>query len=66
MIGAVENVPLTNASVTQVFRRFEDKKILFGVQAKDENAVYEYDMTTNTAQRKFKTTGRLSGLENLK
>lgn len=66
VIGVVENVPLTNASVTQVFRRFEDKKILFGVQAKDENAVYEYDMTTNTAQRKFKTTGRLSGLENLK
>lgn len=66
VIGAVENVPLTNASVTQVFRQFEANKILFGVQAKDENAVYEYDMTTNTAQRKIKTTGRLSGIENLK
>lgn len=65
--GAVPGLPTTYGSRRMIVHELEDQSVLFSIATNDENAVYKFDVTSNTSARLFVSTGGyITGLENLK
>lgn len=66
-LGAVEGLPTTYGSRRMIIHELEDQNLLFTTATNDENAVYQFDITTNTSSKLFVSTGGyVTGLEYLK
>jgi hypothetical protein len=65
-LGALEGVPLVNGSSSSLMRQFNADAILFSVAAANENAIYEYSLSTQRATKKMTLTGMCTGFTQLK
>jgi hypothetical protein len=65
-LGALEGVPLVNGSSSSLMRQFNTDAILFSVAAANENAIYEYSLSTQRATKKMTLTGMCTGFTQLK
>lgn len=64
--GAVPGLPTTYGSRRMIMYEMGDQSLLFSIATNDENAVYEFDLSSNTASLYFTSTGGyLTGLEKL-
>ncbi|WP_396590887.1 DUF4374 domain-containing protein [Allomuricauda sp. R78024] len=65
-IGAVPGLPTTYGSRGMIIRPLDGEELLFTNATNDENAVYSFDGATNSASKKFVSTGGyINGLETL-
>lgn len=66
-LGAVSGIPTTYGSRRMIIHELEDKNLLFTTATNDENAVYKFDVSTNTTSKLFVSDGGyISGLQSLK
>lgn len=66
-LGAVTGLPTTYGSRRMIIHELENQNLLFTIATNDENAVYEFDIATNTSSKLFVSTGGyVTGLEYLK
>ena len=66
-LGAVPGLPTTYGSRRMIIHELEDSNLLFSIATNDENAVYKFDINTNTSDKLFVSTGGyVTGIENLK
>lgn len=66
-IGAVADLPTTYGSRRMIIHEMEDQRLLFTIATNDENAVYQFDINTNSSSKLFVSTGGyITGIENLK
>ncbi len=64
--GAVPGLPTTYGSRRMIMYELDDQNLLFSIATNDENAVYEFDVSSNTSSMYFTSTGGyLTGLEKL-
>lgn len=62
-LGELSGVPAVQSSSTAWMRKFDNERILFAVAGATENAVYEYNIASGTASKKFTTVGKSFGFE---
>lgn len=64
--GDVPGLPTTYGSRKMIIHEQEDKNLLFTIATNDENAVYEFDVSSNTSSKSFTSSGgNITGLEKL-
>lgn len=64
--GAVPDLPTTYGSRRMIIYEMDDQNLLFSIATNDENAVYKFNLSSNTAGIYFTSTGGyLTGLEKL-
>lgn len=65
-IGDVPGLPTTYGTRTMIIYELADQNLLFTIATNDENAVYSFDVTANSASRLFTSSGGyITGLEEL-
>ncbi len=65
-LGDVPGLPTTYGSRYMIVYEREDQNLLFTTATNDENAVYLFDVSTNTASKLFTSSGgHITGLEKL-
>ena len=66
-LGAVTGLPTTYGSRRMIIHELEDSNLLFSIATNDENAVYQFDINTNSSSKRFVSTGGyITGIENIK
>jgi len=65
-LGAVPGLPTTYGSRRMIIHEMDEQNLLFTIATNSENAVYQYDLSSNTSSRFFISTGGyITGLEKL-
>ncbi|GAA3635774.1 DUF4374 domain-containing protein [Flavivirga jejuensis] len=65
-LGAVPGLPTTYGSRRMIILPYTDQKLLFTTATNDENAVFSFDIASNTSSKLFTSTGGyITGLEDL-
>ncbi len=64
-LGEVAGVPAVQGSFTSLMRKFDEETILFNVAAANEDAIYQYSISSGTVSKKFDVVGRCTGLSKL-
>lgn len=65
-LGDVPGLPTTYGTRRMLIHELDNQNLLFTIATNDENAVYSFDVTTNSASRSFTSSGGyITGLDEL-
>ncbi|GAA0196444.1 hypothetical protein GCM10009122_61070 [Fulvivirga kasyanovii] len=64
--GAVSGLPVTYGSRSMIMHEESGQSVLFSIATNDENAIYRYDLSSDSATKLFTSTGGyITGLQKL-